>query len=102
MLLLLGESSYALYILHAPIKGWFVLVEKHIDLSRWISLPVQGLLYFTFTLTLSIVAYKKIEVPWRRRIQGFSWNRRTFVLVSPDTRELNRSSKQGVAIHLSE
>ena len=86
VLLLLGESSYALYILHAPIKAWFVLIDKHVVLSRWVSLPVQGLLYFTLTLTLSIVAYKKIEVPWRKRIQAFTWNRRTFIQVSPDTR----------------
>jgi peptidoglycan/LPS O-acetylase OafA/YrhL len=63
VLLLLGESSYCLYIIHWPIAKWFnVLVG---DVSH------DFALYFLVVTALSIACFKLIERPMCRSLRSF-------------------------------
>ncbi len=60
-LILLGESSYSLYLLHVPtIKRALVVM--------WLGWPVHGLVNIGFILVsvlVSMIGYKSIEIPGR-------------------------------------
>jgi len=67
-MVLLGEASYAIYILHIPIRIWteVFLIAAGIELS-----PRQFLaLYFTTVVVVSVLVFRHIETPLRRWIAG--------------------------------
>jgi peptidoglycan/LPS O-acetylase OafA/YrhL len=63
-LVLMGEASYSLYILHRPIHDWFGWIEKHWGIF---STGTTGgfALYLATCLMMSMVALKWIEYPCR-------------------------------------
>lgn len=67
--LLLGEASYAIYILHIPLRYcWEILVEAVLggSLSPWLNFP----LYFGFVVFVSVAVYRQVETPMRAWIAG--------------------------------
>jgi peptidoglycan/LPS O-acetylase OafA/YrhL len=65
---LLGEASYAIYILHIPLRLWWDIVCELLGLS----LP-EGLnfaLYFALVVAASIATFRHVETPLRRWIAG--------------------------------
>jgi peptidoglycan/LPS O-acetylase OafA/YrhL len=62
----LGESSYALYILHVPAWYWFATM---FDDQQQVTLPVL-LAYMVCVVALAIVVWATLERPARRRILG--------------------------------
>lgn len=69
-LLLLGEASYALYILHVPIRDWFLAGSKRTGLDGFTSQAGRFLLYVTFVTGISIAVFKLLEDPLRRRLRN--------------------------------
>jgi len=67
-LVLLGEASYAIYILHVPLRTWMyrILDGLHSDIHP--SFPLF-LAYTVVTLGVSILVFKLIEEPARRMIR---------------------------------
>ena len=65
---LLGEASYAIYILHVPLRTWMyrVLEWSHPDIHP--SVPLFAA-YTVMTLGISILVFKVIEEPARRMIR---------------------------------
>lgn len=63
-LVLLGEASYSIYILHIPIAFWWgwVLAQKPDLLDPWASFG----LYFILTTTISVLFFVYVENPIRR------------------------------------
>ncbi len=66
-LLLLGEASYSLYILHGPIASWMNALGKSHGLMVQSSRAYFSL-YVVITLLLSIAIFKLVEMPIRHRI----------------------------------
>jgi len=64
-LVLLGEASYALYIIH-----WSVTTFLRMGFLGSAGTPFVHALFLAGTVALSVVCYRKIEVPWRRRLRG--------------------------------
>jgi peptidoglycan/LPS O-acetylase OafA/YrhL len=66
-MVLLGEASYAVYILHVPVKGWFLGLQRLLPL-RWEN-PLVSSCYFLFyvaiTVVVALLVHKKIELPAR-------------------------------------
>jgi peptidoglycan/LPS O-acetylase OafA/YrhL len=62
----LGEASYSLYILHAPIWMVVTAVEKRQHLLGR-ALPA---VYLGLSLVISLLAYRYIEVPMRARLRS--------------------------------
>jgi peptidoglycan/LPS O-acetylase OafA/YrhL len=70
-IILLGEASYALYILHWPV--WYLLARvSPIDLSRPANFWAWSLLYPVIVIPLSVLRFTDLETPVRRRIK--SWH----------------------------
>ncbi len=70
LLVLLGESSYALYLLHVIVSTWMFSYAR---------LPVNTatyLLYIVFTILLSIASFRYFEVPARRFLLRI-WHQRS-------------------------
>jgi peptidoglycan/LPS O-acetylase OafA/YrhL len=67
-MVLLGESSYAMYILHIPIRFWseVFLTAAGIELSPRYYLA----LYFTTVVVVSVLVFRHVETPLRRWISG--------------------------------
>ena len=65
---ILGESSYAVYILHVPVGIWWykLLNFSHIILEPW--LDFTG--YFIVTLLSSICTFYVIEMPARKYLRS--------------------------------
>jgi len=64
----LGEASYALYILHLPLRMWWDAGLLMLD----VRLP-EGVLfafYFAFATVVSLVVLRTLETPLRRLIAG--------------------------------
>ncbi len=64
----LGEASYALYILHLPLRLWWDVGLLSLGLE-----PPEGLsfvLYFAFVTAASLAVLRWIEAPLRRWIAG--------------------------------
>ncbi|HQF53839.1 MAG TPA: acyltransferase [Fibrobacteria bacterium] len=68
-LILLGESSYALYILHMPIHDWMRYASGKFGIGT--SSPGWFMAYFAISVLASIAAFRWIESPSRRRIRGW-------------------------------
>jgi len=66
LLTLLGEASYALYIIHLPIAWWWNWLTRGLFLPRFVSF----FLYFLIVTVLSIFIYRWVERPARRWILG--------------------------------
>lgn len=65
-LLFLGESSFALYILHYPVWAWMSWLAKHLGHAEFLS-SLPGLVaYLAVALGSSAFAYRFIETPARR------------------------------------
>lgn len=67
-LVLLGEASYALYILHRPIHDWLQLIEQKwaiLDLSS----PGGFMVYLFIAASIALLSVKYFEEPTRRWIR---------------------------------
>lgn len=69
LLILLGESSYALYILHMPIYAWMRYASGKFGIDT--NSPGWLIVYFTMSVLASIAAFRWIESPSRKRIRGW-------------------------------
>ena len=66
--ILLGEISYALYLLHTSLIRWYVLHAAHFrDVPRWLTYTI----FWAVALVSSYVVWTVIECPTRRFINGF-------------------------------
>jgi peptidoglycan/LPS O-acetylase OafA/YrhL len=67
--MLLGEASYAIYILHIPLRYiWETTVGALLGSALWPWLDF--LLYFAFVVLVSVVTFRHVEVPLRHWIAG--------------------------------
>jgi peptidoglycan/LPS O-acetylase OafA/YrhL len=64
-MVLLGEASYALYMIHWPVRS-FVLSG---GLGEW-STPGVHVLCMLATVGASVLCYRWVEQPWRQRLRG--------------------------------
>lgn len=69
-LVLLGESSYALYLLHAPLHSYLLAVTNRVvgrgfDTSWWVFA-----VYVPSALGLAVAVYRWVERPARRRLRA--------------------------------
>lgn len=64
-LILLGEASYALYIIH-----WSGTTFLRMHFLGNAGTPFVHSLFLIGTLALSVACYRWIEVPWRQRLRG--------------------------------
>lgn len=62
---LLGESSYALYILHIPLFMFAGSIARKVAFEGD-KTPTFALVFLAFAIAVSIVAFKAVEVPARR------------------------------------
>lgn len=74
-LVLLGEASYSVYILQAPIKEWFSMVTPRFQI--YLSArgdeknhPVLFLVYLSILIGAGILSLKYFETPLRRKINN--------------------------------
>jgi peptidoglycan/LPS O-acetylase OafA/YrhL len=70
-LALLGEASFAIYILQWPLSFWWNWISKqllHLNLPMAIDFAV----YFSFVCVFSVASFMYIESPLRRAILGHS------------------------------
>ncbi len=66
-IVLLGQASYAMYLLHMPLYSYFAVAGKHLvhtDVAAWVLL----LLYFIALIALSCATFLRLEEPLRRVI----------------------------------
>lgn len=68
-MVLLGEASYSLYIIH-----WSIVTVLHLKLLGSLGTPPVHALLLVATVLLSAVCYRSVEVPWRRRLRGSTPN----------------------------
>jgi peptidoglycan/LPS O-acetylase OafA/YrhL len=66
-LVLLGQASYALYLLHEPI-AWLLYKNEHGPL-RSVGAPTRLTIYLLAVATLSVLVFKYWEEPMRRMIR---------------------------------
>lgn len=64
-LILLGEASYALYIIH-----WSVTTFLRMGYLGSFSTPAVHLVFLLVTVGASVLVYRYVEVPWRARLRG--------------------------------
>lgn len=64
-MILLGEASYALYIIHWPVTT-FLRMGYLGDMAS----PGVHVLFLLATVGASVLCYRTIEVPWRERLRG--------------------------------
>ncbi len=64
-MVLLGEASYALYIIH-----WSIVTVLQLKLLGPLGTPPVHALLLVATVLLSVACYRVVEVPWRRRLRG--------------------------------
>jgi peptidoglycan/LPS O-acetylase OafA/YrhL len=62
ILVLLGEASYAIYIIHAPLRLWW----KRMDFA--LPLPLDVFLYCGMVVIVSVLAFRCLETPMRKVI----------------------------------
>jgi peptidoglycan/LPS O-acetylase OafA/YrhL len=64
-LILLGNASYALYIIH-----WSATTFLRMNFLASAGTPFVHGLFLIGTVALSVACYRWIEVPWRQRLRG--------------------------------
>lgn len=64
-LVLLGEASYSLYIIH-----WSVVTVLSMRLLGDLGTPLVHAAALLVTVGASVLCYRFVEVPWRRRLRG--------------------------------
>jgi peptidoglycan/LPS O-acetylase OafA/YrhL len=64
-MVLLGEASYSLYIIH-----WSVVTALHLQLIGAWGTPSVHALALVATVAASVACYRYVEVPWRQRLRG--------------------------------
>lgn len=64
-LVLLGEASYSLYIIH-----WSVVTVLSMRLLGDLGTPLVHAIGLLATVGASVLCYRFVEVPWRRRLRG--------------------------------
>ena len=64
-MVLLGEASYSLYIIH-----WSVVTVLHLKLLGPLGTPPVHAAALVATVLMSVVCYRVVEVPWRRCLRG--------------------------------
>ncbi len=64
-LVLLGEASYSLYIIH-----WSVVTVLNMKLLGDLGTPLVHAIGLLATVGASVLCYRFVEVPWRRRLRG--------------------------------
>ena len=67
-LLLLGEASYSIYILHTPIHSWLRGVDM-LDGGLLFSSPLWIPLYVAVTISVSILTLRELEIPARAYVR---------------------------------
>jgi peptidoglycan/LPS O-acetylase OafA/YrhL len=80
-LVLLGDASYAMYILQAPLSSWFEYSLKLLfRIREWTYDARLVFIFFLILVVASIVSHKFVEQPCRRRIiKWFEKRDKTFV-----------------------
>ncbi len=68
---LLGESSYALYLFHAPLHGYLLAATNRLVGRGYDGSWTLFAGYTAFALGLSVLIHRRFEVPWRGRMR--SW-----------------------------
>jgi peptidoglycan/LPS O-acetylase OafA/YrhL len=63
-MILLGESSYSLYILHVPLGWWYNWLTRSLISSPFLNFTI----YFGIAVVASIFVFVRIERPLRRMI----------------------------------
>jgi peptidoglycan/LPS O-acetylase OafA/YrhL len=66
-MILLGEASYGLYILHHPLRRWFVILNHH-TLRAAEDTMLFFLIYLGFIVLVSLIAVPLVEGPMKRII----------------------------------
>jgi peptidoglycan/LPS O-acetylase OafA/YrhL len=70
LLILLGDASYALYILQAPLSSWFELLLKRLaNIDQWTRSPFLVAVFFLLLTGASVLSFEFVEKPCRRLIQ---------------------------------
>jgi peptidoglycan/LPS O-acetylase OafA/YrhL len=72
LVILLGESAYAIYMLHFPFLAYslIVLVGMAKDNPHLLPWPMTYTIFFLVAISLiSVWVHKKWEIPWRRKIR---------------------------------
>jgi peptidoglycan/LPS O-acetylase OafA/YrhL len=64
-MVLLGEASYALYIIH-----WSVTTFLRMGFLGTYGTPLVHSLFLLATVAASLLVYRYVEVPWRKRLRG--------------------------------
>ena len=71
LLVRLGDASYAMYILQAPLASWFeFLLKKLSKVNNWMDSPWLVAIFFILLVSISIFSFEFIEKPFRRLIQA--------------------------------
>lgn len=67
-MVLLGEASYAMYILHVPVRFWWELLMPATGggLPPWLYV----VLYFLVVVGVSVLVFRCVGTPMRRWIAG--------------------------------
>ena len=82
-MVLLGEASYALYILHYPVHDWLIHVLRHLHPGIRTESPGFFLAYTGLIVGLSMLSVRLVEQPARRAIrQAFGGRSRSRPSVS--------------------
>jgi len=68
LLVLLGEASYSMYILHVPIGFWWEWTTAHLPMAlpAWAGFAA----YFVLTVVISVLFFLGVEQPLRRRFRN--------------------------------
>ncbi len=66
----LGEASYALYLLHAPINNWLQAADLYLKLGWWSRSPVFFTGYALLCVVLSLAVFRYVEEPARRWLRS--------------------------------
>ena len=74
LMLLLGEASYALYILHVPLLWWWKWLMTKCALTAWQSIP-SAISLFILVNMIAAITFIWFETPVRRKILGHIENR---------------------------
>lgn len=68
-LVLLGESSYALYLFHAPLHGYLLAITNRLVGRGYDGSWALFAFYAALAIGLSVLIHRRFEVPWRGRMR---------------------------------